>query len=104
MKKGIRSDQNNRKVLTSKKVYDCVATQFPDGRMVEIHKSYVFLDVFSDNGFLKTKSDYKCPYCNTREKTDNHNKTEEGEKITLELHCRKCKQLLLSETFSKKDL
>ena len=69
MKKGIRTDQNNRKVLTSKKIYDCVATEMANGRKLELHKSYVNLQIFSDNGFIKTVTDYKCPYCNNKEKT-----------------------------------
>lgn len=104
MKKGIRTGENNRKVLTSKKVYDCVATELPDGRMLELSKAHVNLTVFSDNGFIKTISDYKCPYCGNIEKTDIHTKKQEGEKVIIEIECRNCKQNLISETLSKNEL
>ena len=38
MKKGIRTSENNRKVLTSKKLYDTVATELLNGRMLELSK------------------------------------------------------------------
>ena len=104
MKKGIRSDSNNRKVLTSKKIYDCVATELPDGRMMELHKSYVTLHVFTDNGFIKTSTEYKCPYCNKQEKTEIHTTKQEQDKITIEIYCKACKQILISETISKSEL
>ncbi|MCF7798525.1 hypothetical protein K9M74_01335 [Candidatus Woesearchaeota archaeon] len=105
MKKGIRSDQNNRKVLTSKKLYDTVATELPTGRILELSKSYVTLQVFSDKGFIKTKTDYKCPYCNNKEITEEHTKTQEQEeKIIIDVFCKQCKQLLISETLTKNEL
>ena len=104
MKKGVRSDQNNRKILTSKKIYDCVATELLNGRIMELHKSYVTLEVFTDNGFIKTNTDYKCPYCNNKEKTDIHTKKQEDGKIIIEVFCRKCKKSLISETLSKNEL
>ena len=104
MKKGIRTSENNRKVLTSKKMYDTVATELLNGRMLELSKSYVILEVFSDNGYIKTNTDYKCPFCNTKEKTDIHTTKQEGEKVVVEVCCRKCKQNLISEMLSKNEL
>ena len=104
MKKGVRSDNNNRKVLTSKKFYDTVATELPNGRIMELHKSHVSLTVFSDNGFIKTTADYKCPYCNHKEKTDNHTETKKDDKVIVEVFCRNCKQNLISETLTKNEL
>lgn len=105
MKKGIRSDSNNKKVLTSKKFYDTIATEQLNGRVLELYKSHVVLEVFSDNGYIKTKTDYKCPYCNHKEKTEEHEETKnEKGKIIIEVYCKACKKLLISETLRKNEL
>lgn len=104
MKKGIRSDENNRKVLTSKKVYDTVATELPNGTILELSKAHVTLQIFSDNGFIKTITDYKCPYCSNVEKTDRHAEKKEGDVLVVEVFCRKCKKLLISESLGKNEL
>ena len=105
MKKGIRSDSNKRKVLTSKKFYDTVATELANGRILELHKSFIHLDIFSDNGYIKTTADYKCPFCNNKEKTEEHKQIKEDKgKIIIEIYCRACKKILISETLSKNEL
>lgn len=105
MKKGIRSDSNKRKVLTSKKFYDTIATEQVNGRVLELYKTYVVLDVFSDNGYIKTNTDYKCPFCNHKEKTEEHKQSkEENGKITIEVYCKACKKLLISETLGKNEI
>jgi hypothetical protein len=104
MKKGVRSDKNRRKILTSKKSYDCVATELPDGRIMELHKSFINLDVFSDGGFITTVAEYKCPYCNRKEKTDSHEISQDGANTVVEVFCKGCKQVLISETLGKNEL
>lgn len=104
MKKGIRLDQSNKKIRSSKRIYDCIATEQVNGRVLELHKTYVYLDIFSDNGYLTTSTEYKCPFCNMKEKTDTHTKTNNQGKTIIEIHCKSCKKLLMSETLNKNEL
>ena len=105
MKKGIRSDSNKRKVMTSKKFYDTTATELANGRILELHKSFVHLDIFSDNGYIKTTTEYKCPFCNHKEKTEINKQIKEDQgKVTIEIYCKACKKILISETLGKNEL
>ncbi len=85
-------------------MYDTVATELLNGRMLELSKSYVTLQIYTDNGFITTSTEYKCPFCNTKEKTDVHTTKQEGEKVVVEVECRACKQNLISEKLSKNEL
>ena len=93
-----------RKILISKRYYNVIFKELPTGEIMEIPKAYIILQIFKDDAFLSTITNYNCMYCNRKGKTTKHVKKVVQEETIITVYCDYCNKLLVRETFNKQDL